>query len=178
MFSFLTFALALLMSCSDPCKDVDCGDGVCDDGICNCNVGFEGTNCDTETRAKFYGIYNGDLMPCLPDVGVDLTQAGAFTALSIVAGPGPSINEVVLTAPSGLVEIMVTADINTPTFPIPETSTPLEIPQVGEITVTASGLGTIIDENTIELDLLVGFDLAAFPIPIPPSSCKVIMTKQ
>lgn len=49
-----------LTSCEvDPCSDVECGDnGTCVDGDCVCDAGYEGTDCDTESRAKFIGTYN------------------------------------------------------------------------------------------------------------------------
>lgn len=46
-------------SCGDECDDVDCRNGAtCDEGDCICTTGFEGTECETETRAKFFGTYN------------------------------------------------------------------------------------------------------------------------
>lgn len=49
-----------MTSCEvDACKDVECGDnGTCVDGDCQCDTGYEGTDCDTEERAKFIGTYN------------------------------------------------------------------------------------------------------------------------
>lgn len=55
-FLFILF----IMSCTDPCKDVNCmNEGVCDDGTCLCADGYEGTNCENEIRAKYYGIFSG-----------------------------------------------------------------------------------------------------------------------
>src|SRR2546421_8302190 len=43
---------------SDPCKDVVCQNGGnCVSGTCVCTAGYEGTNCETESRAKFLGSY-------------------------------------------------------------------------------------------------------------------------
>lgn len=82
--SFTAMAL-FLGSCKedDPCEEVTClNDGTCDDGnciceefyygatcgvrcvngdygdTCACNSGYEGTECDTEMRAKFLGTYS------------------------------------------------------------------------------------------------------------------------
>jgi hypothetical protein len=44
-------------SCKDACKDVECNNGTCDEGTCICETGYEGTNCDAEMRAKFFGTY-------------------------------------------------------------------------------------------------------------------------
>ncbi len=62
--SFLTvgiFSTTLFVSCNgDKCKDVACNNGgTCNesDGSCNCAVGFEGENCDTESRTKLFGNF-------------------------------------------------------------------------------------------------------------------------
>jgi len=48
-----------MVSCdTDPCKDVDCGlYGECVDGDCECDLGYEGVACATESRADFIGSY-------------------------------------------------------------------------------------------------------------------------
>ncbi|HMQ77056.1 MAG TPA: hypothetical protein PKE21_13400 [Flavobacteriales bacterium] len=43
----------------DECKDKNCGNGSCVDGNCVCNTGYEGSECGTQTRAKFIGSYTG-----------------------------------------------------------------------------------------------------------------------
>ncbi|MFQ5335084.1 MAG: calcium-binding EGF-like domain-containing protein [Flavobacteriales bacterium] len=49
-------------SCKNLCKDVECQNGgtcVEDDGSCDCSgTGYEGTNCETEERAKFLGSWS------------------------------------------------------------------------------------------------------------------------
>jgi hypothetical protein len=46
----------------DECKDVVCQNGgTCAEGICTCPYAYEGTNCETQLRAKYNGnIYVGD----------------------------------------------------------------------------------------------------------------------
>jgi hypothetical protein len=60
------FALILtavtIFSCADPCSKTNCQNGgVCSDGSCYCPSGYEGVNCESESRTKFYGDYKGTL---------------------------------------------------------------------------------------------------------------------
>ena len=56
----LSFVLALASCTTDPCADITCyNDGVCDDGTCICTDWYDGTDCSTEERAKYYGDYIG-----------------------------------------------------------------------------------------------------------------------
>jgi hypothetical protein len=56
----LSFVLALASCTTDPCADITCyNDGVCDDGICICTDWYDGTDCNTEERTKYYGDYIG-----------------------------------------------------------------------------------------------------------------------
>ncbi len=44
----------------DRCHNVAClNGGVCDDGSCTCPSGIEGNRCQTASRDKFIGTYNG-----------------------------------------------------------------------------------------------------------------------
>ncbi len=63
VFSGALILLVMTSSCTkDPCESKVCqNDGVCSDGKCLCPVGYEGDNCETETRAKFYGTYVGQM---------------------------------------------------------------------------------------------------------------------
>ena len=56
----LSCILALASCTTDPCVEVTCyNDGVCDDGTCICADWYEGADCSTEERAKYYGDYIG-----------------------------------------------------------------------------------------------------------------------
>ncbi|MBK7763402.1 MAG: hypothetical protein IPI46_08505 [Bacteroidetes bacterium] len=46
----------VLKNCDAACEN----HGFCDEttGTCDCDMGYEGTNCDIETRARFLGNYN------------------------------------------------------------------------------------------------------------------------
>lgn len=83
------FCLSLfLFSCTDPCKDIVCGDnGVCDDGTCLCDDGYEGTTCETEARAKYYGTFNGELT-CPGEDPADQ---------SLIFSAGPNVNQLLMT---------------------------------------------------------------------------------
>ena len=54
------FAAVVYTSCNpDKCKTIICANrGVCNSGSCTCVSGYEGTNCETETRKKFTGIWS------------------------------------------------------------------------------------------------------------------------
>jgi hypothetical protein len=55
--TFAVFFLLLAVSCNkNLCKDVVCAyDGVCNGGACTCQLGYEGSNCETRTRDKYLG---------------------------------------------------------------------------------------------------------------------------
>lgn len=59
-----TVAMLFTSSCleryTDPCKDLNCGPNSTCDGLtktCDCDLGWEGTTCTTETRVRFLGNY-------------------------------------------------------------------------------------------------------------------------
>jgi hypothetical protein len=57
--SIALFSAVTYTSCNnDPCKAIVCAaGGVCNDGDCICASGYEGNQCETETRQKFEGIW-------------------------------------------------------------------------------------------------------------------------
>lgn len=57
--SIALFTAVTYTSCNnDPCKAIVCAaGGVCNDGDCICASGYEGNQCETETREKFKGIW-------------------------------------------------------------------------------------------------------------------------
>jgi len=66
---FLALLCLVAFSCTDECKDVECGPGTCEAGLCICPTNFTGANCEscvegyegddclTEIRSKFIGTY-------------------------------------------------------------------------------------------------------------------------
>ncbi|MEO5674696.1 MAG: calcium-binding EGF-like domain-containing protein [Chitinophagales bacterium] len=129
--SFLTvIATATIMffnSCSsDACKDVNCGTfGNCVDGTCICDAGYEGDNCETESRAKFVGTY---------------TVSGTITCP--ISGDGTITNSVLtLTNSSGSVSDVVInfAGVLTINGTVTGTSITVASQSVGAFTYTGSG---------------------------------------
>lgn len=55
------FSMAISPSCGDDSKSCDettcLNGGVCDTGTCICEAGYEGTLCETLSRAKLFGNY-------------------------------------------------------------------------------------------------------------------------
>jgi len=60
IFSIVVTLLFLWNCSSDPCKDITClNNGVCVEGICDCADWYEGLNCETERRDKYFGDFSG-----------------------------------------------------------------------------------------------------------------------
>ena len=52
-------AIGMVSCTTDACKDVDCGTwGTCLEGSCICDLGYEGTDCETLVNAAFVGSFN------------------------------------------------------------------------------------------------------------------------
>tara|TARA_B110000114_G_C14936660_1_gene334664 strand:- start:137 stop:619 length:483 start_codon:yes stop_codon:yes gene_type:complete len=104
--------LALGSCTTDPCVDTTCyNDGVCDDGTCMCTDWYEGMDCSTEERAKYYGSYTGALN--FYDEAGDLLGANQ---VAIPVSVGSIINEL---DGDGLPFVLNTS--GTPDFSIPIT---------------------------------------------------------
>lgn len=166
----------------DPCLSIDCNNGTCDEGVCNCDEGYEGEFCDTEIRAKYLGIYEGDLSPCIPDLGgggqIDTSLFGQFAIGTLVVGPGTNVTDVNLMSALAFGEFDVEASVLNPTFNIPDSETVFEDPNGSgfSLTIGASGFGAFQDENTILMNLIITITIQALPIPIT-TSCEVVFVK-
>lgn len=58
--TFIFFALFILESCVDPCKDIIClNDANCIDGFCICQDFYQGPDCGIEERSLYLGKYVG-----------------------------------------------------------------------------------------------------------------------
>ena len=63
----LAVALTFFIGCDseDLCDNIIClNEGICESGDCDCPLGYEGTTCETESRAKFLGSYLYDSGTC------------------------------------------------------------------------------------------------------------------
>lgn len=59
LFAVVALTFTACKKDEDPCEGVTClNNGQCNDGTCNCAAGYQGTDCGTEMRAKFLGVYN------------------------------------------------------------------------------------------------------------------------
>ncbi len=88
------FAAVVYSSCTkDDCKDVVCQNGgTCVSGKCQCPTGYEGTNCETLSRAKF--LTNGSTATYITAVGQDSCyMSGTYT---MTVTPGTNSNEITI----------------------------------------------------------------------------------
>jgi hypothetical protein len=98
--------LASFSSCTDACKDVDCGPGTCLEGTCACPDGYSDANCGTEDRAQFIGNYlasgtvvNAGNTVQFSDLAISITNNSAVTKFTFNLDAGGVI--VTCTAGSG-----------------------------------------------------------------------------
>ena len=126
---FIASALILNSCAKDPCSDVLClNNGTCLDGTCLCQDWYEGENCGTEERAKYYGLYTGTLT---------LTQNGQVIAQDVTQmdiSDGASINRLQVDGLGTEAKINVSGQ---PNFDL----VPFTIVSQGE-TVQCTGFGT------------------------------------
>jgi hypothetical protein len=124
---------ATFMSCTpDPCKDVICNNGgSCLDGACQCASGFEGTNCQTLSRAKFIGTYNCS----------DACSTGSGTYVNTISASADSM-KITFGNMSGLTTALATptsvfATVSGSNFTIPSQ------PVVGAVATSIAGSGSM-----------------------------------
>lgn len=97
----LSFALTLgafgavtYTACNkDECKDVTCQNGgTCSDGKCNCPSGFEGSNCETQSRNRF--LNNGAVATFVVGAGQDECYNPGY---NMTITPGSNPDEITIT---------------------------------------------------------------------------------
>ena len=140
----LSCILALASCTTDPCIDVTCyNDGVCDDGTCLCADWYEGADCSTEERAKYYGDYIGTATY----FNTDGDAIDSFTDTIPVVANGSVL--------SGLVADGIPLVLNvsgTGGFAIPSTET--TDPNGTSLTVSGDGL---FDSNLLTINATMEF---------------------
>ncbi|MBS1616404.1 MAG: calcium-binding EGF-like domain-containing protein [Bacteroidetes bacterium] len=139
-FSAITYS-----SCTkDECKDVTCVNGTCIGGSCSCPTGYEGTQCQTESRAKFLHQYT-----------VTASCQTATYVANIKASNSSDITQVVISNLANMNNAAgntttVTATINGNQITIPTQT----VVGFTAATITASGSGTI-SNGVITMDYTI-----------------------
>lgn len=158
------------------CDSINCNNGDCNmvTGECMCDEGYEGSFCDTEIRAKYLGTYSGDFTPCLGDL-VEPDQIPAeIGMLSASVSADPNDINLVEIRPSNalLAENMILVNPAEGNFIIPVSTTSIEIEEIPfPLSITVSGSGKFIDENSFEITMNIIVPL------IQPISCTILMTR-
>lgn len=161
-FAFLfLFVLSLtLFNCTDPCEDVDCNQGSCIEGTCDCDDGFEGEFCDIRRSEIFAGQWEG------PFDCVELTENAILNIEDDEEdirkiqmnseGIDMSLNGFIFTLDNTILhgrinEIYTGFFIDTQTMII-------EVPNNPGISADVYGTGTLVDDNTINIEIKVKND--------------------
>ncbi len=140
----LSCILALASCTTDPCVDVTCyNDGVCDDGTCLCADWYEGADCSTEERAKYYGDYIGTATY----FNKDGDAIDSFTDTIPVVANGSVISGLVADG----IPLLLTVS-GTGGFAIPSTETT----DPSGTLLTVSGDGSF-DSNLLTINTTMGF---------------------
>jgi hypothetical protein len=91
LLSIGAFGSVVYTACNkDKCKDVNCANGgTCNAGNCVCATGYEGTNCETQSRTKFVKTW----------AATDTLTGGSFRTSyvgSISAASGADVTQVII----------------------------------------------------------------------------------
>jgi len=133
------FVMILSYSCSDPCKDVDCGMfGSCDEGTCICLTGIYGSSCDKFYRDDFVGDWSMLTHSC--DVGNSLPSVYSITS-------GFNHNEVEIRS-SITPDFLLIGQIDSNLITIPNQVLIFGIP------VEYSGSGQLISETRLNMEIV------------------------
>jgi hypothetical protein len=153
-------ALATILtitSCQDEdlCKGVTCQNGgTCADGDCNCVAGYEGTNCETVSRAKIIASYS---------VAETCSITGAANYSVAITTSGTDIAKVLITPFAGYPGLTATATID---------GNSLTIPSQTVSGYTFSGTGTV---NNAGASITMNYTITAGG---QTESCPGTWTKQ
>jgi len=143
-FSYLLVIFTLLITaCADPCKDVVCGDnGTCDEGLCACDIGVYGDNCENLYRDDFVGDWSMLSHECSNG-----TSGSFIYSFSV----GEKVNEVEIRS-SVTPNLLLIGEVDGNIVTIPS-----QVLFFG-VNVTISGSGTLVNENSMELELISAAD--------------------
>lgn len=91
LFTMLAFSTITYTACNkDECKDVVCANGgTCVGGACQCSSGYEGSDCQTLSTAKFIKTWTGHWTNT-----ADPTKNGAYTS---IISQGATFNTITIT---------------------------------------------------------------------------------
>ncbi|MGA0233386.1 MAG: calcium-binding EGF-like domain-containing protein [Saprospiraceae bacterium] len=174
--SVLAFVSLFIIACSDPCSDIDCGaNGTCIEGVCNCDEAYTGVNCETEIRAKYLGIFEGDFSACLGGlVPPDQIPDGLGTASATVTSDPDNIWHVIISTPFNTgMDNTISVNPESGSFNLPAITQTLELEQIPfPITITVTGNGEFLSEDQLRLNFTI-------IIPLVQSiECTIDMNKQ
>jgi len=174
--SLLAFLSLCLFACSDPCSEIDCGaNGTCIEGVCDCDQGFTGLNCETEIRAKYLGIFEGDFSACLGSLIPPDQIPDAFGTVSAIVTSDPdNIMNVIITTPLNTgVDNTISVNPESGNFSLPTITQTLELDQIPfPVTITVTGNGEFLNEEHLRLNFTI-------IIPLVQSiECTIEMNKQ
>lgn len=83
----ITISCLSIISCKEDetCTTETCSNGSCSTGTCVCSSGFEGSDCSTEQRAKFLGLFS-----------FNENCNGSTFNYNASIGKGPTVDNVIL----------------------------------------------------------------------------------
>lgn len=136
----ILFSIAILPSCGDDgdaCEGIVCmNDGICENGACACEAGYEGSLCETLSRAKLLGSYTTELT-C--DDGTTETSTATVTL-----DGSNDIGATISISGSSFLVVMTGRN----SFNIPEQQA------CGTCTLVEYGSGTVESEGVLEMEVV------------------------
>lgn len=165
----LSSLLLLLGSCKDPCDDLNCNAGSCVEGICNCDEGYDGTNCESEVRAKYYGTWKG---PNMCTTTFDFIELDSVTLIIAESDQGLDYLSMEL-AVTGTFDVPLPAE-NAELIGNAFKTGPTMV-DIGGSIFTASSDGFFRSDSQMDLDFVVSGEFMNFPISF---NCEAVLVKQ
>lgn len=164
---FTLFLIFFHISCSNPCRKVECQNGgVCVDGTCDCPAGYTGENCQTD-RCTLIDCENGAICVtgnCQCTSGYYGTTCnllmqdrflGTWTASQICEfGSNSDTTQytAIITAGGNRTEINIYLEPASWVVCTIDNLNAFTIPQQSNFYGVTSGAGTLVNDNTINID--------------------------